>query len=717
MTLARGFPYDRIRADGTKRQLTRTDVVVRLADALWKHERDTFNLVFGRSGILPLMPTGLDLVAGALGDSFSLTQGIGLIFRFDDSPPIVENLSAASHITENLLGQTYHIGARLQRCPSMTAESVGANPRTGAIEYLVDRMWIGELAHPNSVIDNGDGSVDLVCTTLLQAGGTLRNHGDRSVLVWLDAPASPDFAVAFQAGTAVYDPAGGGSYGIASLPNMGQAAGLVSTDPADYWLLLPGWTVTTLDISAVSHYLYLGSFAGAGVAPLSDVPIGAIDTTAVYRFGSTLGTIDADVWTLYRDLYTAPSRDGDGLANLATPIETHVTRLVHLPPRWSRGVLSIMSDPVSQPIPLLGLGSIDPKAIIVAPFWISTGLVAEPTRYVDISAEQAVPDNKTSIITYDIGAGTFGFHEAGVSWPAQDEIYLGVVKTDAAGNISWLHPFPQRATFGNAGQWRTGLRVSKGSTATAIRLTPGRIGQANGEWVSPLIVELDHNDTDFWTTGVVDAAAGWRYLYAFGNLAGDNRVYLRIVSGAQRVPGPDGLMPGTNPVAASDPSWIYLGSVYWDGANVYPSYQVSPGETVYSYTRSALFGGTDTSVALVDLSALVPPQATAVTVLLNINPQDATADIRFLVGPDSALTTEYLVEDLNVTGLPRPSLRVERKIPLLVPQAIYYKRVLPGAPGNTTSLDIDIIGWSEDDAHPVPMGGTAYFDTVVALAS
>jgi len=49
-----------------------------------------------------------------------------------------------------------------------------------------------------------------------------------------------------------------------------------------------------------------------------------IDTTAI---NSIVTYTDDDVDTLYQDIYTSPSRDGDGVANLSIPLETRITNL------------------------------------------------------------------------------------------------------------------------------------------------------------------------------------------------------------------------------------------------------------------------------------------------------------------------------------------------------------------------------------------------------
>lgn len=321
MTMTVGWPMSRVNAEGQKHELTRKQLHTYLLNYFGSGLRDFVDLLLGRSGIFPTGGTPLNLTAGVAADTIRISSGAGMIHNAADWEwPIVDWTTPGDIEVENALGRTYRVGMRLQSIPKFSADGVRQNRRTlNQIDYVVAERSIGELGHPDSVTDNGDGTVRLDVSTIMKAGGITVNHGDRAAKVWLTSAVDPDWTVALQTGTAEYGIVPG-KYTIENLPDCGQKArtGVTSTTAADYWVHIPGPTVTTLNISATAAYLYLGNFVGAGFGG----PIGAVDTTGIYRFGAVFGTLDADVWTLFRDVYTAPTRDGDGVANLPTPLQT-----------------------------------------------------------------------------------------------------------------------------------------------------------------------------------------------------------------------------------------------------------------------------------------------------------------------------------------------------------------------------------------------------------
>jgi len=319
--ITKGAPFPRVNAALTKHELTPTQVQTYVADRLDNLARDLFALAYGRTGVLPL-PAGAApapglLQAGTVDDSFKVASFVGLIYNSSIvHTPLADYESPGSVECENAAGTTYHVGARLQQVPIPTALGVAQNGRTGQISYVALQVKIGELGHPDSVVDNGDGTVTITVDTITQAGGALRDHGDRDGTAWLVTPVTATSG-AFGVATVEY---AAGHYTM-TCNALGQAIGSVSTTAADYWVLIDGLTCSTADLSVDDDYLYLGNFAGAG----SPGPIGAVDVSGVYRFESTIGTLAANLLQLARDIYTTPTLDGDGVANLAAPLQTTLT--------------------------------------------------------------------------------------------------------------------------------------------------------------------------------------------------------------------------------------------------------------------------------------------------------------------------------------------------------------------------------------------------------
>lgn len=377
--------------------------------------------------------------------------------------------------------------------------------------------------------------------------------------------------------------------------------------------------------------------------------------------------------------------------------------------RWSIGVLS-ESD--SQPLLLVDS---DPTKLILQPFYVLTGSAAAPVILEDgfSSLNLLNPtDNQTSFVIYKPSTRAVRFgNVATPSWPALDEILLGVVKTAVGGNVTWVHDFPQRAVCGSRDVRKTGLRLSSGSSATKIRVSPGRLQQTGREWVSPLIVEFEHSDADFWG-GAADVAAGWRYIYAF-NDDFTNRVRFRVSTVR---PGPDGRPSSL--VAGDVVSSCYLGAMYWGGAALSRTVGLG-GETRYLARESGctvLNGGTETAaMTLIDLAGAVPKTATAVDLHVSIFDTDDDP-VRFFLGSSSANYDQIDVEGQPSSGTGsawRQSFVL--RVALQEEQACYYKRSLPGA-GPGGELSVHVVGWVEDLAHPISYGGGSVLDVLQTLA-
>lgn len=319
-----GWPSNRIYAGNTKHELTRKQVQEYLANLVDHNANDVVRATWGEvRGILPIGATPLTLAAGSVNDSIAIPDGLAILLNAsDDWPPYADYDSPGNIDVGNDLGVTYHVGLRLQQVPVPTADGVRANTRSFGVDYVAYRMEIGELGHPDSVTDNGDGTVSMQCVSVVAAGGGSNDVGEVTIRSWLVDPVDPSSSIAFQEEKNV--PLGGpGARYETTVNDFGQTVrtGTISTDVNDYWVFMDRATVTRTDISADTDYVYLGSYVGAG----NGNPIGAVDaTTNVVRFGALPGTNALNIDQLSKDLYTVPSLDGDGLANLATPLQTTV---------------------------------------------------------------------------------------------------------------------------------------------------------------------------------------------------------------------------------------------------------------------------------------------------------------------------------------------------------------------------------------------------------
>lgn len=158
---------------------------------------------------------------------------------------------------ENSLGIDYYVGLRYNAVP----EDTEINVRTGEVEYKYIQDSIGELAEPDAVVDLG-ATIKFTIDSVCEAGVT---HAGRKARVWLKQAAGE--VDAFYEGTVAYV---GGFNILTTTHLLGQLAGAVSTDPADYQVFLIGPTVrrnTDLDLDPAVAFVGIVEGAGAGNAP------------------------------------------------------------------------------------------------------------------------------------------------------------------------------------------------------------------------------------------------------------------------------------------------------------------------------------------------------------------------------------------------------------------------------------------------------------------
>ena len=209
-------------------------------------------------------------------------------------------------------GTSYHLGFKFNQRPTLIVAS-------GGERHL--KRWtltFGESGQPDSVTDNGDETITFNANTLAAAanGGAWPNHVTlyRRAYVWLNDPKDTSLGIA-----ANLEAKSDGADVTFTVPNaMGQST--ISTTASHYTVLLEGLSISETDLSAETDadsnpaYWYLGN-----------VTDGVFDYSGQTLL-STPGTLALDLAQLAADLYTTPSIDGDGAANLSEPLETQLLR-------------------------------------------------------------------------------------------------------------------------------------------------------------------------------------------------------------------------------------------------------------------------------------------------------------------------------------------------------------------------------------------------------
>lgn len=210
---------------------------------------DLTSRTFGRDGVFSqftLASPGADMITVA-GDGFA-TDGIGNILEpalcVDGAIEFMDNVGF-----ENLNGVTYHVALKYAEIPSGAQQN-----SAGHAEFVGVREFIGESGNPDSVVDNGNGTITFVIDSLLESvKGT-----PRKAYVWLKVPQSSN-SEHKELCTVVW----GASNSITTTHTIGQTT--VSTDVTKYTVLVPGPTIRkTFDPETAIGYVYIGWVRGAG---------------------------------------------------------------------------------------------------------------------------------------------------------------------------------------------------------------------------------------------------------------------------------------------------------------------------------------------------------------------------------------------------------------------------------------------------------------------
>lgn len=216
----------------------------------------------------------------------------------------------------------YYVGARWQLRPN----TVTGNTSDGSISYDTMIEDVGELGAPDSVTDNGNGTITLVIDTLAQHVWTVA--GTRPVVVWLVDPVTAG-AEAIYTGTAEHDT---GQIVITIPHTLGQGAS-PSTTPADYQVILQGPTITTTNLSTNPEYWVIG-----------EVNTGVFTATAQ----NLLPT-----WGSWSSLFAAEHNLASGVHTAITPDSVLVsgvsgvkvqTRAVDVPDRQGNPAIELLDE-------------------------------------------------------------------------------------------------------------------------------------------------------------------------------------------------------------------------------------------------------------------------------------------------------------------------------------------------------------------------------------
>ena len=241
-----------------KKFLPQQHMVDNFLEFLLKQNKEAIELLYPDQGFFfgnSLAPGGNDEVVAAT--PMQAVDGLANVLRLDPAD--------ATAKFENTLGITYYVGARYAQIRSGTE----VNVRTGKIEYTFIQDAIGEKGDPDSVIDNGS-TLTLTVDGVTEAG--VSNAGRKAIVYLKQAVSQAD---AFFVGTVTWN----GSNNIIDTTNLiGQTAGLVSTDPADYVVFIPGLTIRrNTDLSLDPNVVFYGEITGTGAG--NPLTVGDINTT------------------------------------------------------------------------------------------------------------------------------------------------------------------------------------------------------------------------------------------------------------------------------------------------------------------------------------------------------------------------------------------------------------------------------------------------------
>ena len=234
-----------------KKFLTQQQITENFFDFLEKKIRDTTFRVFGTACLFTPNPEDVDPITSDTADTLDFTTPLvgtdgpgGNILSLDP-------IDANNVPFENATGIDYTTGLRFVQIPRETE----INVRTGKIKYTFLEESVGERAEPDAVVDDLDETLTITVDSVCEPG--VSNAG-RRVLVFLKQAVSQ--AEAFEELTVIFT---GGANKIETTSALGQQLGSISTNAADYEVILLGPTIKrNTDLLLDPNVLYLGKVTG-----------------------------------------------------------------------------------------------------------------------------------------------------------------------------------------------------------------------------------------------------------------------------------------------------------------------------------------------------------------------------------------------------------------------------------------------------------------------
>jgi N-acetylneuraminic acid mutarotase len=269
------------------------DFELRLLDPLLERDRIHVAHVYDDDGSFSIPMT----LTGAI-DEFSIlpnspypdcTDGDGHIMSLSSS-----TRDGASLQFENEISIVYHVAVSYVERPV----GITINPRDGLPQYVGIKEDIGVKQEPDSVVDNGNGTITFTINSACESGV---DHSGGSVLVYLKIPGSlgTSEAIALETLTSSYSAP---NNSITTVAGLGQST--ISTIPSDYYVVFLGPMIRrNTDLSVVDDIFYVGTVTGGGAGSLPS----SFDTTNQRLISATLSTLNdaLDEFASVRESVTA----------------------------------------------------------------------------------------------------------------------------------------------------------------------------------------------------------------------------------------------------------------------------------------------------------------------------------------------------------------------------------------------------------------------------
>jgi hypothetical protein len=197
----------------------------------------------------------------AAGSAPSTIQIIGASKSTDGLGHVLDISSAyqQSATFQNSNAIPYYIGMMYAELPA----GIRINPLTGKPQFDSYVEEIGFKAVPDSVVDNGNGTITMVIDSATESGVT---NAGRLVRVWKATPAdgASTFAIALEETTSIF---AGGQNKIITAAKFGQTT--ISTVASDYFVTVMGPRVSrNTDLSGVSGVVFVGVVTGNAGTPV-----------------------------------------------------------------------------------------------------------------------------------------------------------------------------------------------------------------------------------------------------------------------------------------------------------------------------------------------------------------------------------------------------------------------------------------------------------------